>query len=988
MRTLTPAAQAEVAKAQGTEPIFIVEIEWDTGVFTLYASREIEGIKGKILELGAIESILTVDDRQSESVRLTLDDTDGEIKTIINTKDIQKVRCNLYQYYGDLSNIADKFQIFAGQISTPFLWGEGDRSVQFDILSEIESYEVGFSPEEGQLEFVSEDFIGRPWPLGFGSPVHVPGTKVHQTLTGELDEDIQIVDPTLQWKIDRLGQQFNLELFLLQFFGMLADSATLISEPITDILSNYITTIVQERAALLTLVAAMTQLEEKRNELKKDPKNEGLLWFDVQNLELALANMAPTLHTIQQAKEALEAKVQLAEYEYQVKKACAQRQIEHYNNMLQLYGQIVALRDEICRQKKLEKTCFRVKGGELFPQNEEVTVIIKDVKFRGTFDGEAFCQTGPPTSKYTNLPLEEWHQDDDPCSPEDEMKGLSVFWLRDEPAKNLTGLWLLVKAKDSLEEGRSPNLRHILRCVRQEGRKVVFELKEWGSSSDSPSGLSLDSVIQEAKELPIFPTSPFGGIPLDLYTGNLDPKLYARPETEKLAAIIANIPGGVNPKEFEHLARMVFLEPLDNFTGLVFASPGPKDVFTVIGPDILELQEASGVIHERWISDNTILWQELPDTFEWRAETGTNVRAKEDDCEIYIANILPSTIHGVYAFRRLNNGIRRLTPVPSSYYIKKESSNLGTIDVTALIFPIALRTIPGENWEDDVYITYTSTVGPYIVDIIQWLIETYTVGTTVNAANFAAIKTKLTNYPAHFVLFDRPNVLDEIARIAWESRCAIYRRGTEFFIKYLSEEPTSDKTFTLDDIESTSLSVQYTATEDIVTRLRAKYWRNYLPLEDHQKQPELVYRHNVKKYGLHDADEFFHIYNIPELVEKSATFWLIRMANTWKVLNFKTFMTNITMETFDTILLDIAKDFWSTEDVKGIIREASYNPVDKELVYSVWLPIRSGEMTPYIWAWPALQDAESQFPTAAEIEKGLGGGYGPGTGVTGTIDGC
>ncbi len=993
MKTLTPAAQAIVAQAVGTETIQIVEIEWETNSYTRYSTKDgHNGIIGKILEIGTIQSVLTLDNRQSETVNITIDDTDGELKEMINSKDIQKVKCNIYQSYDGLA-YSDKFLIFTGQISTPFTWGEGDRSIQFTVNSEIESYEVGFSPEEGQLDFVSTEFIGKPWPLGFGSPIHVPATKVHQNLTGELDQDIDIVDPTLQWKLDRLFDQWNQAHMMFQFFASLCDVASYISAPVSIILTQYVATIIAERQAISAIAAINSILEEEKLQWKKDLANERQHAINIENITQLLEIQAIGTAGVSGQKEFLENDINLAEYEYQFKQQCRLKQIEQYNIMLQIYGQIVDLQEEICRQSQIASTCFKVLNGETFVQATETEITINDVRFKGQFNGDIFCQSAPPVAKYLNLQVDPWVPDDAECIVDNETNGINMFILKDDPPKNLTNLWLLVRGADAENEGGP--WRHILKVKRQVGRKVYYDLVSWGSSSDSPSHLSLDSVIKEAADLPIVPTSPFGGIPPDLFTGNLDPKLWGRPEAERLAAIIASIPGGVNPHELKALSKLVFLEPLDELSSALIVRPTPRDIYTIIGQDVYEVVEASGVIHEHWLTNYSTFFQEIPNSLLWHAEAGATVREQTDDCDIYIANILPSTIHSVYAYRKMPiSGSRRLVQVPSSYYVKKEAANLGTIDVTALVFPQALKSIAGEDWEDDIYVTYTSSVGPNVCDIIQHLIETYVKDGAVNAANFAAVKAKFLDiddnelYPCHFALFDRPNVLDEVARIAWEARCAIYKRNNEYFIKYLSEEPTTDATFTLDDIETQTLSVTLSATEEIVTRMNVTYSRDYLPIETFKKQPTLVYRHNVKKYGLHTRDEYWHIYNIPELVEKSATFWLIRLANTWKQIDFRTFMTRIALESYDTVLFNVGNTYWSTGNVKGVLRDAVYDPKDNSLQYSLWLPVRSGEMIKYKFAWPALEAEDEKFPTDAEITKGLGGGYGPGSGVTGTIDGC
>src|SRR5688572_14375096 len=127
MKTVTAAALAELTKELGTEPLVIIGIEWVSGNVTYYSDKQITGVKSKILQISEIQSVI-VNNRSSQNVDITLDDTDSEIKLVIDTKNIHKIPCFVYQYYGALSDLADKFLLFQGQISTPFSWNEKDRS--------------------------------------------------------------------------------------------------------------------------------------------------------------------------------------------------------------------------------------------------------------------------------------------------------------------------------------------------------------------------------------------------------------------------------------------------------------------------------------------------------------------------------------------------------------------------------------------------------------------------------------------------------------------------------------------------------------------------------------------------------------------------------------------------------------------------------------------------------------------------------------------
>ena len=155
MKTLTSAAETAIEKKYGVELITVVEIFWNVDSPTYYADKDVDGILGKILQHSPLESILTSDNVQTYTANVTLDDTDGSIKAIIESTDVHKKSANIYQFVNGTDFTLDKILVYSGEITTPFTWGEGERSITFNISSEIESFEIGFSPEESQLSLWS-----------------------------------------------------------------------------------------------------------------------------------------------------------------------------------------------------------------------------------------------------------------------------------------------------------------------------------------------------------------------------------------------------------------------------------------------------------------------------------------------------------------------------------------------------------------------------------------------------------------------------------------------------------------------------------------------------------------------------------------------------------------------------------------------------------------------------------------------------------------
>ena len=992
MKTLTADALTVIAAQYATEPLNIVEIEWNPGSVSLYADKVVDGIPGKILTLSAVEIGLTVDNLQAGQVTVTLDDTDGSIKAILDTIDIHKKKATIYQFYGELTQ-DDRFAIIVGKISTPFSWAEHDRQITFTITTEVENYEVGFSPEEGQLEFVAPEHIGKPWPLVFGNVVHVPAQKVTQAKECTLLETIGIVDPTLQWKLNRILETYNYAAFMLRLSMLVMQGADAIAPSAQTVINNLIHTLQMKLAQISVLNGIRTQLFTAQQLHEADPGNVAFE-NDVTTLEQQLEAQSYILDGIQRHIESVTYQAELVRFEYAVKKSSANDQIFFYNHIRKAYADYIETQQEICRQEEYCRTVVQVHDPqELFEENIPTDVLVNNVRFRVQFANSQMTIQAGPLPTYSNLIVDPWVQDDEPCSGMSNVDGANLFWLNADPAPNIEGMWLVVKdMNESI---------HLIQVEKQENQKVYFRPVrwDWSNNTGQPRGIDLDTITRDVVDVP-YAISPLGTpVPADIFTGNLDPAIWSRPESEEFLAYLSLLPGYyvdsdgryVSPiriEELQTLAMLVFLKPLDGLANALYlVEPRVRDVFTVIGDEIREVIAASPLVLPSWIETYNFFYEELPDKLTWTASPGSSIRDTVMPCDVYIANILPSTIKAVHAYKTNDEGRRYLAPVPSHYYIKNETAALGTITVTALTFPRPLMSISGEGWEDTVYVTISSSVGPNVVDVIEHLITTYT-DKTVDATNFASIHAKMVNYPANFALFDRPNVLDELARIAWESRLAIVLKNDVFTLKYLAETPVSDATITAAEIENQTLSIEYTRTEELVTVLESIYHKTYLPLEDNEKELKIVLRHNLKKYGLHKRQEYFHIYNDPTLVEKSATFWLIRYSNTWKRVSLATFHSMVRLEALDTVTLDYTDTPVANADVKSIVESVSYDSDTNSINLALLVPVRAGEMTEYPYFWPASVEEELEYPSAADIAEGYAGGYGPGSGVTGAINDC
>lgn len=733
MRELSVAALAKLAQTLGTEPVIVIQVQWSTnGNLFTYGDIDAPGVDGKILEVGGLENVITISGvsqgttGDSQELSFTLDDTNGAIKAILDTNDVHKRPVWVYQWFPDLP-FADRFLLFKGEVSSPIEWIEGERTVSFNVINKIEDAEVGFSIEEGDFPYAPDELIGVPWPLVFGTCVHVPALKVVEPFQGILQTGFGIHDFTLEGRLEQLEKLCCPQVFSHQEYQFSGGS------PITGVANATLVNVFRPDAG------CVCKIKSTREE-----------WIDL-----------------------------------------------------------------LAQQRSYEFATIEVINGEIFPQGKLITLDICGSRVRGRFNGTTFS-------------------------------------------------------------------------------------------------------VQE----------------------------YIHPQRETY-----EVPPVMNYNCI-HAASA-------NFGGPTTTPPAPpSQVIDCNAPDIDKDRAELGWDYLATFPIADFFW----------AEPGCRVFLVQDECIVYIVNLLPSTIHRVAAWRTFDTGERALVTVPSSLYIRRLTNYNGYV-VTEIVFT-KLLSRRGEGWEDNLYVSQQSSIGPNTVDILSYLINKYTTF-DVDSASFTAVRAKIDKYPSSFPLLERKNILEVLREIAFQARCALILRDDTFYILYLSEEPTSDFTIDEDDVIAKSFTLTHTETEELVTKFTAE-WKVDYAVESKNK---VILRYNVKKYGTQERVFDFYIYNILSLVQKSATFWLIRMANTWRKVLLSTPLTKLEAEVFDIATVTLP-DFASTP-VKCIVEQATYNSDSHEIDFVFWTPVRSGERTQYNFAWPAQIAVTFLWPERADLLVGNAGGSGP-----------
>jgi hypothetical protein len=185
-RTLTASAIAEVAKLNGVEPIIIIEL---LGAY--YASKDLTlgtiSAKGSIISLGALASQKSVDGiSEISSMSVELSDVDSEgFRAIIEANVLEGKDCTIYHHFEGLLQ-ADLITVLTGKVSGTISWSEGERKLSFEVISKINSTDVG--------TFTILNDEEKRWPVVFGKPRDVPAALVQRKPVSKLTQYYDLIN--------------------------------------------------------------------------------------------------------------------------------------------------------------------------------------------------------------------------------------------------------------------------------------------------------------------------------------------------------------------------------------------------------------------------------------------------------------------------------------------------------------------------------------------------------------------------------------------------------------------------------------------------------------------------------------------------------------------------------------------------------------------------------------------------------------------------
>lgn len=831
----------------------------------------------------------------------------------------------------------NEHEIFRGVIATPTKFYCGVTELEINLI--IETTNVGFSPEEGQIDLIN---TFEPWPLGFGSPELQPAVKVRRLPTTTTKTKICLIDAALVEKKNRTENSIHQGLFLL---GYMREALNIITDPSAEDTANlYIDILNLEYQLNFALRNSLNKLNVAQAALSIAPNSQQAK--DAVDDAKALVRQTTIITELAiRQKKLYEQWIEWLLFFQQQKTMIAEQMRQIWRNVREQIYNLYAIEKKLCEQEICSNPSQLVHGSKDFEQNVNVNVRIAGLTFTVQFDGDSMTGITGPLNEKSNIVVKAWTQEPTPCSEYDYFDSMNIVYT-DEPG--LSNKWLLLTDTNGQ--------KHVLYCESQIDDRCYLRLVPWsGARFAKVERGTIESLIYQMADVPIYPVfdnEDDGG----WYNGDWDPSVLVNPESELYFEMIDRLADPnymLTPEIRKNFATLAFLIPFDDLNGIIFSSPTPEKVVTLVGWNVASIDAVSTKFNPTWATNNALIYEELEQALQegaWEAPPGTTVT--EETCEIYCYNLLPSTLKGVYAYYQDENR-RYLRPIPTRYFEDRSETFTGTtrtISPKFLIFNTPLSEI--EGWEDKVYVSYESSVGPSIPSIIQHIAETYT-DLSIDTTSFTSVTTAFgTKYPANFVVREQPDALALINQIAWESRLGVTIRDGNLHLTYLPAEPALEgRGVTSDTIIVDTREITCDKTEDLVTRWDVT-WRE-TGVED--RPPEkLILRHNIDKHGLKIQTYDFLIFNRYDLVHKTMNFWLMRRSD-----QFKKIRADLVIDAINYHLLDGCTNALN----KGRVLEWSYNHSTGRVSVLVETGIIWGESTPYQYFWPAAIDSSIVWPS-------------------------
>lgn len=343
----------------------------------------------------------------------------------------------------------------------------------------------------------------------------------------------------------------------------------------------------------------------------------------------------------------------------------------------------------------------------------------------------------------------------------------------------------------------------------------------------------------------------------------------------------------------------------------------------------------------------------------------------------HAVSVTPGTVLNVRAHTDRGGKSQYPVPVPSSNW-RQFTLNLGNTRIYSVQQHDTWKKIQvggnagstkrhgssqsGTRFEDEIWVSYRSTIGPNPVDIMSYLIKKYT-KFGIDRESFARVRLNLQQYRMDFCTPERKNIIQALKEIAFQARCAIYLKDGKFFLHYMPDAPRHAFEFNENTVLENSVAVEYMNTEDVVTKWTGKYYPARSSNRDHW---QYILRYNIDKYGTHEETTDFYTYASLSSLKKAMAYWMMRKCYVWKILKCKGSLDLLGAEVYDGALINFKEALVANDPVLGLITRADYNPFDYTIDFEIWTGVRAGDMSQFDWAFPAGVSVQIIYPPLDE----------------------
>lgn len=748
----------------GLKPITVVRIWWDYNQSKIgyYSDSYINDTIGHIVSISGLETVAPLDTALGQ-LNITLDDTDGKIKEILDEYDVHKRKVFVYFTYQDLlssdfNEDSNASLLFTGEISSPIQWNEANRTVSLTVISAIEDAQVGISAESLNLQCIRNNEYDKMWPMVYGHVAHVPAVHVSTRpiatsltefsfITRKEIEDFEqvVVDYIKATRSynrflssvndDTLNQERVQKVFLEKL------------EDYTDAQQSYIEAVIDLRRQVETesVINNYISALEARTNYQLDIAEKTAQYANLHkkllpNLDVSEVTSAAQLRDgggkgdlfLERAQHSTGPDYnRIHDYILQV----AEEYINVYTELQTLKASLATHYDsvEYPALKAIYQdfpTPINLDLPPDFPTGQ-IILVINGLKLLGNLntDGEFTIDSEDAFHPlYTNLSLSN--------------HGGGYNTLKLSTFTDVRNYYCLL---------RKDTQRYIVQIVDQDDTMCTFRhmlfKKESGTDKLVPLTVGTDFVIEEVSPI-------------------------------------------ILPDWLDHFSYDI---------GQMLKTP-METGYDLIGYDDFSIKYGDKFYYHL---DSNGVREPFEDT--WVA-----------NCKLTSGS---DTVKEVCAYRDYK-GSTRLMKVPESYYTVTNYS-FGDYYLTLIRFKRPLTDYFHEHWEDgNIFVSLVSNTTRNAVSIMEQLINNYT---SFALADNAAAQSYVDDYPCNFALTSKRNAIQLVKDIAWQARCAVLVDNNSLKIKYLpyfAEQSTIGEA----DIEADTLNLTLSGTEDLVTEFKA-VWR-------------------------------------------------------------------------------------------------------------------------------------------------------------------